>query len=111
MLLGLSKNVDCIGGFERGEGSPEDTDSLPRELVGELVEPSRRITSVDTRILNLEPGLEGEGDPRFKRWGLGPGPNGIAESVRPISNSWRARLEVRLVTRGSARNVDDSVSV
>ena len=67
-VLGMSENVDwvgCIGWFEYGEGSAENTDSFPGELSGGLVEPpAGRIASVDACVSSLESGLESEANSR-----------------------------------------------
>jgi len=62
----MSENVDwvgCIGWFEYGEGSAENTDSFPGELRGELVEPpAGRTASVHACVSSFESGLESEAD-------------------------------------------------
>jgi hypothetical protein len=70
-VFGISENVDCIGcigWFEYGEGSAENTDSFPGELSGELVEPpAERTASVDGCVSSFESGPESEIDSGFDR--------------------------------------------
>jgi hypothetical protein len=59
--------IECIGRFECGEGSAENTDSFPGELSGGLTEPpTERIASADGSVMDFESGLESEVDSRFK---------------------------------------------